>query len=360
MPSDSQAIALFEAFDSSGDGYLQLAELQAALAKGGKEVSEDDCRAILNDIDADADGKISVEEFKVVFAKAPDSLPVGVKQLVGVSNLFLDSLTSGANLVTRAGSSIFGTSDDGLTIQHFNPIRDDEVSGEATKTSMAIRAKELAKTVAVNVGLGAATGVAGVIFGVGRVAAKKAASTLQQRTAKGQGITCTVTAVRVEGLHVRSSRPTPMSPFVVATLRMDKLSKSTFTKATAYTGQCSAMVNAGPTCTFPEGKHKIVLGMPPDPEAAKSAILVLTVRDEPEAFLAGGIADKLGVANLTLGTALLSLSQLVASLEESEEVECEVNLKLQRGKDYAETEGLLRVSVALKTDGALSPPTSPS
>jgi hypothetical protein len=74
MPSDSQAIALFEAFDSSGDGYLQLAELQAALAKGGKEVSEDDCRAILNDIDADADGKISVEEFKVVFAKAPDSL----------------------------------------------------------------------------------------------------------------------------------------------------------------------------------------------------------------------------------------------------------------------------------------------
>jgi hypothetical protein len=84
------------------------------------------------------------------------------------------------------------------------------------------------------------------------------------------------------------------------------------------------------------------------------------VRDEPEAFLAGGIADKLGVANLTLGTALLSLSQLVASLEESEEVECEVNLKLQRGKDYAETEGLLRVSVALKTDGALSPPTSPS
>jgi hypothetical protein len=38
---------------------------------------------------------------------------------------------------------------------------------------------------------------------------------------------------------------------------------------------------------------------------------------------------------------------LVAGLEENEHVGCEVNVKLYRGKDYSEQEGIVRLKVEL-------------
>jgi len=84
-----------------------------------------------------------------------------------------------------------------------------------------------------------------------------------------------------------------------------------------------------------------------DLAVAKAATLVIKVKDEPEAGMIAKIANKAGIADLTLGTAVLGLSQLVSGLEENEHVESEVNLKLARGKGYEEDGGLVRLKVAL-------------
>ena len=58
----------------------------------------------------------------------------------------------------------------------------------------------------------------------------------------------------------------------------------------------------------------------------------------------------MGAANLTLGVAALTLAQLVAGLADHDQVECEVNLQLNRGKGFAEPAGVVRLKVALTTN----------
>ena len=148
-----QIESIFKDFDTSGDGFIQLDELQAALSKAGKPVSLEAAQDILKrvltlkpthrpvlvhrsfiahrsiislvQVDANNDGQISLEEFKAVFQVratspppllispalllsrarspsllfssshlllfqlAPDAVPEGLKPLTGVAGFFL-------------------------------------------------------------------------------------------------------------------------------------------------------------------------------------------------------------------------------------------------------------------------------
>jgi len=61
---NDQLKAIFTEFDTSGDGFIDVGELQAALGKAGKEVSLEEAEGILKRVDANSDGQISFDEFK--------------------------------------------------------------------------------------------------------------------------------------------------------------------------------------------------------------------------------------------------------------------------------------------------------
>ena len=65
--SDAAVVDAFREFDTSGDGFIDLAELDAALSKAGMPVSSTAAADILKRADANSDGQISLEEFKEVF-----------------------------------------------------------------------------------------------------------------------------------------------------------------------------------------------------------------------------------------------------------------------------------------------------
>merc|ERR1719174_1954065 len=58
---------IFAEFDTSGDGFIDFDELCAALKKGGKNLSREDCTTIMKQIDENNDGKISFDEFRKAF-----------------------------------------------------------------------------------------------------------------------------------------------------------------------------------------------------------------------------------------------------------------------------------------------------
>lgn len=90
--NDVQIETIFKEFDTSGDGFIDVNELQAALAKAGKPISAEEAENILTKVDMNNDSLISLEEFKSVFKLAPDSVPESLQALTGVSNFFLDGL----------------------------------------------------------------------------------------------------------------------------------------------------------------------------------------------------------------------------------------------------------------------------
>jgi len=86
--TDAQVTAIFKEFDTSGDGFIDLGELQAALSKAGKPVSLDEAVDILERVDTNNDGQISLEEFRAVFTLTPSAVPDALKQLVDVRSFF--------------------------------------------------------------------------------------------------------------------------------------------------------------------------------------------------------------------------------------------------------------------------------
>lgn len=90
--NDAQMETIFKEFDTSGDGFIDVNELQAALAKAGKQISAEEAESIMKKVDTNNDSLISLEEFKSVFSLAPGSVPESLQALTGVSNFFLDGL----------------------------------------------------------------------------------------------------------------------------------------------------------------------------------------------------------------------------------------------------------------------------
>ena len=102
-PSRAEARRIFTLLDKDGSGFIDLEELQAGLAKGGKAASLAECRQILSKVAAESDGgrtgvhavavRISFEEFAAVLATAPpDALPAGLQTLADASQSVLRGL----------------------------------------------------------------------------------------------------------------------------------------------------------------------------------------------------------------------------------------------------------------------------
>lgn len=62
---------VFAEFDTSGDGFISASELQAALMKGGKSVSRKVCEGMVQQMDTNKDGQVSLDEFVDIFKMAP-------------------------------------------------------------------------------------------------------------------------------------------------------------------------------------------------------------------------------------------------------------------------------------------------
>lgn len=239
------------------------------------------------------------------------------------------------------------TTVNGLSLQYFDPARDAEQDDQhpASKESFGTKALQIGKFAGVNLAVKAVTGVPGFAVGIGRKVAEKASHSYHDKQARSIGITCKITAVRVSGLApinetARGYRK--MSPYVKAALVMDGVKPGK-----AQECRTSARHNGGTEFTFQEGKHVGILGIPSDdPTAAANSCLLIRLMDEPEFGLVGMARGAAGT-DFTIGSASLSLAQLFAEFEEHDHVGSFVNLNLQRGADFEEPAGLLRIYVEL-------------
>jgi len=81
-PSGQQAIMtrtmsrkIFSRYDTSGDGYIDIDELRAALAEAGKPISRTRAQEIFAEVDVNGDGQIDLAEFRQIYSlDASDSL----------------------------------------------------------------------------------------------------------------------------------------------------------------------------------------------------------------------------------------------------------------------------------------------
>ena len=80
--------AIFNQFDSDCSGYISLAELQAALEKAGRPVTEEEAQEIIRQVDVDDDNQISPEEFLDIFKIAPEETPTGMEKVYDVSTVY--------------------------------------------------------------------------------------------------------------------------------------------------------------------------------------------------------------------------------------------------------------------------------
>lgn len=143
-PSDAELKAIFTSFDADGSGRIDLDELTAALAKGGKKMSRSEVENIVKLVDKNHDGEIDFDEFREVFKLAPDLLPPGLKELVDVSGFFLKGLTGlGKAVIIDAPGALLSTMGSlfGLTKSEsgFVDISDTNVEKIGSEEDKAVR-----------------------------------------------------------------------------------------------------------------------------------------------------------------------------------------------------------------------------
>lgn len=97
---------VFAEFDTSGDGFISASELQAALMKGGKSVSRKVCEGMVQQMDTNKDGQVSLDEFVDIFKMAPRGLPEALRPLVDVSDSLLGELAKVGGTLSRLASDL--------------------------------------------------------------------------------------------------------------------------------------------------------------------------------------------------------------------------------------------------------------
>lgn len=57
----------FDVFDVDGNGFISFSELRQVMINLGEELTDEDLKDMMREVDTDKDGKISRDEFKVLF-----------------------------------------------------------------------------------------------------------------------------------------------------------------------------------------------------------------------------------------------------------------------------------------------------
>ena len=168
MATDAELKAIFTAFDTSGDGFISMDELEAALIKGGKKVTKADVKKIVDLVDKNNDNQVDFEEFKEVFKLAPDAMPRELKMLVDTSGLMLNSIKSVGSAFVETPTAVLGmvSSPMGSLINMFGgkkqestmDISDTNMAGVGSDEDKAVR-KAAAKTEKAWAGVGKEVGI---------------------------------------------------------------------------------------------------------------------------------------------------------------------------------------------------------
>ena len=243
---------------------------------------------------------------------------------------------------------------------------DNETTDECApgKVSGLRQTGETIKTVAtrmpVNVALGVATGAPGIIFGVGGAVVGKTnqaiKDSIHKKAVKKQHATITITCVsaanlvnlRKEATGIGSPmiRKTTQSPYVRAYLLMEGVDYN----ATGYSAKTQTHLSGGTDFAFREGSpSRVRLGFNNDAEAARSAAVLIEVKDQADIALGKALSGR----DTRIGLGLMPLYQLVeqAAEPESDGVSSHyINLKLYHGDAINDTNaapngGVLRLHV---------------
>ena len=106
-PTNAQAQQLlrtFEEFDADGSGYIDVSELQVALTKAGKSVTEQECESILRQVDTNGDGQISFEEFSELFKRRTNVVPFNAAGFYSACQKVLTNVLSSTPFVAAPAS----------------------------------------------------------------------------------------------------------------------------------------------------------------------------------------------------------------------------------------------------------------
>jgi hypothetical protein len=247
-------------------------------------------------------------------------------------------------------------------VQTFNYEASEEEEEETVEKSSA-KAKKVVKKVAGNVIKGALCGVHGFIFGISSCIATKAQAKLHERSVQnGEGATITVTVNSVSNLKARTIRGKELSitPVVRAKVDQQNLDNGPANQLLISPGvKVDKTANPQGKIVFnKEGKaSRGCLLMPVnDLQAAKNTRLIFNVEDTP--LVLGTVASVVKGSgykgrNLTIGTAILSLGELVAAADinpadiESRTVELPAKLSLWTGEGHKEPAGEICITVSI-------------
>jgi len=90
-------VMLFDQYDTNNDGSLDFAEVRVMISNLGEDLTETEAQQLVNHLDRDGDGEVSMAEFVVwAFKRQQATKPMDVEELAGeIFDLVFDRTSDG-------------------------------------------------------------------------------------------------------------------------------------------------------------------------------------------------------------------------------------------------------------------------